>query len=405
MDDANGAGLRRMPGMEKEGFSTQAVHAGEAREKAGNAVTTPIFQTSTYVFRDSHELIEYMAGHIEREEYGRYGNPTQRVVEHKLAALDGGEAALLFSTGMCAITTTLLAMLGRGSHLVLTADGYRRTRQFCRTLLQRLGIEHTFVETGDYEALEAAIRPTTRLIFSESPTNPHLRVIDLDRLAEIGRKHQVKIAIDSTFATPYNQRPLDFGIDLVFHSATKYLGGHNDLMAGVVVGSGALVSAIRDMQAMLGGITDPHTAYLLLRGVKTLGIRMRQQNDNGMAVARFLEEHPRVRRVWYPGLSSHPDYKIACEQMKGFGGVVSFEIDGDMQTTSRFIDGLTIPFIAPSLGGVETLVEQPALMSYFEMTPEDRAAIGITDQLVRMSLGVEDADDLIADLDRALANL
>src|SRR5918996_5528320 len=384
-------GLRRIPGMEKQGFSTRAVHAGEARDKAGNAVTTPIFQTSTYAFRDSHELIEYMEGHIEREEYGRYGNPTQRVVERKLAALDGGEAALLFSTGMCAITTTLLAMLGRGSHLVLTADGYRRTRQFCRTLLHRLGIEHTFVETGNYEALEAAIRPSTRLIFSESPTNPHLRVMNLDRLAEIGRTHQVKIAIDSTFATPYNQRPLDFGIDLVLHSATKYLGGHNDLMAGVVVGSRGLVSAIRDIQAMLGGITDPHTSYLLVRGMKTLGLRIRKQNDNGMAVARFLEGHPRVRRVYYPGLSSHPDYKIACEQMKGFGGVVSLEIDGALQTGSTVVDRLQIPYIAPSLGGVETLIEQPALMSYYEMTPDDRAAIGIVDELVRLSLGVEDA--------------
>jgi cystathionine gamma-synthase len=346
-----------------------------------------------------------MEGNIEREEYGRYGNPTQRAVERKLAALDGGEAALLFSTGMCAITTTLLAMLGRGSHLVLTEDGYRRTRQFCRTLLHRLGIECTFVETGNYEALEAAIRPTTRLIFSESPTNPHLRVMDLERLVAIGREHSVKIAIDSTFATPYNQRPLDFGIDLVIHSATKYLGGHNDLMAGVVVGSHGLVSAIRDMQAMLGGITDPHTAYLLLRGMKTLGIRLRKQNENGIAVARFLEGHPRVWRVYYPGLSSHPDYKVACEQMQGFGGVVSFEIDGDMKTTSTFIDRLHIPYIAPSLGGVETLIEQPALMSYFEMTSEDRAAIGIADQLVRLSLGVEDADDLIADLEQALTSI
>jgi cystathionine gamma-synthase len=397
--------LRRIPGMEKQGFSTRAVHAGEPRDKAGNAVTTPIFQTSTYAFRDTHELIDYMEGNLEREEYGRYGNPTQRVAERKLAALDGGEAALLFSTGMCAITTILLAMLGRDSHIVLTEEGYRRTRQFCRTLLHRLGIEHTFVETGNYQAIEAAIRPTTRLLFSESPTNPHLRVMDLEKLAAIGRKHRVKVAIDSTFATPFNQRPLDFGIDLVVHSATKYLGGHNDLMAGVVVGSHGLISAIRDMQAMLGGIADPHTAYLLLRGLKTLGVRLRRQNDNGMAVARFLEGHPRVRHVHYPGLSSHPDYKIACEQMKGFGGVVSFEIDGDLQTTSTFIDRLQIPYIAPSLGGVETLIEQPALMSYYEMTAEERAAIGISDQLVRLSLGVEDADDLIADLDQALAGI
>ena len=389
--------------MEKHGFSTRAVHAGEAREKAGNAVTTPIFQTATYVFRDTHELMEYMEGNIEREEYGRYGNPTQRVVERKLAALEGGEAALLFSTGMCAITTTLLAMLGKGSHLVLTEDGYRRTRQFCRTLLQRLGIEYTFVETGNYTALEAAIRPTTRLIFSESPTNPHLRVMNLEKLVDIGRKHTVKIAIDSTFATPYNQRPLDFGVDLVLHSATKYLGGHNDLLAGVVAGSRGMVSAIRDMQAMLGGIVDPHSAYLLLRGVKSLGIRIRKQNENGMAVAHFLEGHPRIRRVYYPGLSSHPDYKVACEQMKGFGGVVSFEVDGELQTASAFVDRLRIPYIAPSLGGVETLIEQPALMSYYEMSSEDRAAIGISDQLIRLSLGVEDAEDLIADLDQALA--
>lgn len=391
--------------MEKQGFSTRAVHAGEAREKAGHAVTTPIFQTATYVFRDTHELIEYMEGNIDREEYGRYGNPTQQVVEQKLAALDGGEAALLFSTGMCAITTTFLAMLGQRSHLVITQDGYRRTRQFCRTLLQRLGIEFTLAETGDYTALEEAIRPNTRLIFSESPTNPHLRIIDLERLAEIGHKHQVKLIIDSTFATPYNQRPLDFGVDLVIHSATKYLGGHNDLMAGVVVGSRGLVSAIRDVQGMLGGIVDPHTAYLLLRGLKTLGLRMCKQNENGMQVAQFLEGHSRVRRVYYPGLASHPDYKIACEQMKGFGGVVSFEIDGDLQATAAFLDRLRIPYIAPSLGGVETLIEQPALMSYYEMTPEDRAAIGITDELVRLSSGVEDAADIIADLDQALAGI
>jgi cystathionine gamma-synthase len=229
--------------------------------------------------------------------------------------------------------------------------------------------------------------------------------MDLEKLVDIGRKHNVKIAIDSTFATPSNQRPLDFGVDLVLHSATKYLGGHNDLLAGVVVGSRGMVAAIRDMQAMLGGIVDPHTAYLLLRGMKTLGIRIRKQNENGMAVARFLEGHPRIRRVYYPGLSSHPDYKVACEQMKGFGGVVSFEIDGDLQTASAFVDRLCIPYIAPSLGGVETLIEQPALMSYYEMAPEDRAAIGISDQLIRLSLGVEDAEDLIADLDQALAAL
>lgn len=341
----------------------------------------------------------------DRTEYGRYGNPTVAACEARLAALDRAEAALLLASGMSAITTVLLAMVPGGAHIVIGDDCYRRTRQFCQTFLKRFGIGTTVVPMGDLAALEAAIRPNTRLIVSESPTNPYLRVADLPRLAEIARRHGVKAVIDSTFATPLNQRPLDFGIDLVVHSATKYLSGHNDVLAGVVCGSAGLIDSLRQALGVLGGVPDPHNAALLLRGLKTLALRVERQNATGQQVAEFLEAHPRVRRVWYPGLPSHPDHPIARAQMLGFGGVVAFEIDGSLEDAGRFVDAVTIPLIAPSLGGVETLIEQPALMSYYELSTEERLAVGIRDNLVRLALGVEDADDLIADLDQALARI
>lgn len=390
---------------DRRGVGTRAVHGGEPREKSGHGVTVPIVQTATYAFRDTHELCDYMEGRVERPEYGRYGNPTQAVAERKLAELDGGESALLFSSGMAAVTTAMLALVSQGQHVVLTSDCYRRTRQFCRAVLSRFGVEFTLVEPDDWSGLEAAIRPTTRLIVSESPTNPYLHVIDLERLAALARKHRVKTLIDSTFATPVNQRPLEFGIDLVVHSATKYLGGHNDLLAGAIVGSDGLVSIIRELQAILGAVPDPHACYLLIRGLKTLAIRVERQNASALAVARFLAAHPRVSRVHYPGLDSHPQHAVAKAQMTGFGGVVAFEIDGTLEDGSRFIDAVRIPYIAPSLGGVESLIEQPALMSYYELAPEERAAVGIRENLIRFSIGIEDTADVIADLEQALAVL
>jgi cystathionine gamma-synthase len=393
-------------GARPNGDSTAAVHAGEPRQRAYHAITTPIAASATYTFADTAALIDYHEGRIEREEYGRYGNPTTRTVEAKLAALeDGGAgtaAALLCACGMNAITTVLLAMLPSGSHLVLTDDCYRRTRQFVRTLLARLGVQHIVVPACDYYAIAAAIRPETRLIVSESPTNPYLRVLDLPRLVAMTKSRRIKILIDATFATPYNLRPLEHGVDLVVHSATKYLGGHNDLLAGAVIGKAQIIAALREAQGMLGGICDPHSAYMLLRGLKTFALRMERQNANGLAVASFLEEHPRVARVYYPGLPSHPDHAVAAAQMRGWGGVVSFELDGDLETTSRFIDRLRLPYIAPSLGGVESLVEQPALMSYYELTTEERLELGIRNNLVRLSCGIEDAADLIDDLSQAL---
>jgi cystathionine gamma-synthase len=392
-----------------QGSSTRAVHGGMRRRKAFNSLNTPIVQTATYTFKDTQELIDFMEHKTwgdgdEREEYGRYGNPTVAAVERKLAALDGGEDAVLYASGMNAVTSVLLSVLPSGAHIIMTSDCYRRTRQFCQSFLKRFGIETTVIANGDYESLEAAIIPKkTRFIVSESPTNPYLRIADLEKIAVLGRKYRVRTLIDSTFATPINQRPLEWGIDFVVHSATKYLSGHNDLLAGVVVGNADRIKALRDARGVLGGVVDPQNAYLLDRGIKTLGVRVRQQNQNALTVAHYLEAHPRIERVWYPGLESHPDHTTAAAQMSGFGGVVSFEVAADLRTTGKFIDNLKIPYIAPSLGGVESLIEQPAIMSYYEKTAEERQELGIKDNLVRFAVGIEDADDILNDLDQALA--
>ncbi len=389
------------------GPGTAAVHAGEPRWRAFDAITPPVVHSATYTFRDSAELIAFQSGELEREEYGRYGNPTVRAVEARLAALespDAPAAALLCASGMNALTTVMLAMLPSGSHVILTDDGYRRTRQFVHTVLARLGVTHTVVEAANPAAIAAAIEPgRTRLIVTEAPTNPYLRVIDLSAVARIAREHRVKTMIDATFATPYNMRPLEYGIDLVVHSCSKYLAGHNDLLAGVIIGRPPIISALRETQGMLGGICDPHAAYLLGRGLKTLALRMERHNQNGQAVAEFLARHPRVARVHYPGLPDHPDHTVARAQMRGFGGVVSFEVHGDLRSAMTVVDRLRLPYIAPSFGGVESLVEQPALMSYYELSSEERLAVGIRDNLIRLSCGIEDASDLIADLQQALA--
>jgi cystathionine gamma-synthase len=381
---------------------TPAVHGGEPRHYAHDALTAPIVQTATYTFADTAELVEYMEGRKERQEYGRYGNPTARLLEERVAALEGAEDAVSFSSGMAAVTSAILALSKSGDHVILFSDCYRRTRQFVTRFLAQFGVEHTLIPPADLEALGTAIRPTTKLVISEAPTNPYLTVVDLPRLSEICRPKRIRTLIDSTFGTPINLNPIDYGIDLIVHSATKYLGGHNDVMAGVVTGGSALVSLVRDVRHMMGAVCDPHAAYLVHRGLKTLALRVAQQNASAQSMAEMLEEHPRVKRVWYPGLASHPSHEVATRLMRGFGGVVSFELDGDLAATSRFIDALKIPRIAPSLGGVESLVEQPALMSYFELTTEQREAVGIKDSLVRYSVGVEDVDDLIADILQAL---
>jgi cystathionine gamma-synthase len=386
--------------------STDAVHAGDERQKAYDAVPMPIALTSTYSFADTAEIVAHTEGrHPEggREEYGRYGNPTVRAVEQRVAALEGTEDAVMFSSGMAAVTTSTLALVKSGQHIVLFQDCYRMTLEFVTDVLARFGVTHTLVPPGDAAALPDAIRPETRLVVSESPTNPYLSCVDLESVAAACKgRRTVKSLIDATFATPVNCRPASFGIDLVVHSATKYLAGHNDVLAGVVCGPIGLVSMIRDLRGVLGGVCDPHAAYLVGRGLKTLSIRVQRQNATAQALAERLEKHPRIERVFYPGLPSHATHAVARAQMRGYGGVISFIVKGGLSGASRMIDAVKLARIGPSFGGVESLIEQPAVMSYYEMTTEQRQAIGIADGLVRFSVGIEETADIIADIEQAL---
>lgn len=388
----------------KRGISTVAVHGGETRFKYADSVTVPIVQSSTFVFKDEKDIKEYTSGGKFRFEYARYGSPTSRTAELKLAELEGAEDALLFDCGMSAISTAFFTLLSAGDHLIVTSDIYKKTLQFAINELPRFGIE-TSVVAPDAYAVAAAVKSNTALIFSESPTNPYVYVVDLAKLAAAGRKAGVPVFIDTTFATPYNLRPIEYGIDLVMHSATKYLAGHNDIMAGVVLGKKDMIAKIKAFQKTVGGCIDAHAAYLLIRGLKTFALRIEKQNETAMRVARALEKHPKVRRVWYPGLPSHPSHKVAKKQMKGFGGCLSFEVEGTLKDTQLFLRSLQMILMGPSLGGTESLITHPATITYYDMKPKQRLAIGITDQLVRLAVGVEDVEDIIADLDQALAKI
>jgi cystathionine gamma-synthase len=383
-------------------INTQAVHSGERKARYRDAITVPIAQTSTFTFSSSEEIRRYTSGKLARYEYGRYGNPTQRAAEDKLADLEGAEDCLLFDSGMSAITVALLALLEKGDHVVLTDDAYGQTLNFCSRHLSRFGIDSTITEMGDYDQLAAAIRKNTRVVFSESPTNPYINVIDLERMRKIRAGYGGLMIIDSTFATPYNQRPLEWGMDLVIHSATKYLAGHNDILAGALLGSHELVDRVREYQRVVGSIISPLCSYLLIRGMKTFGLRIQHQNESAQRVAEFLEGHPKVRKVFYPGLSSHPHHQIAKAQMRGFGGVASFWVKGSLKQVNKFLDALQFIYIGPTLGGTETLITHPATVTYYRNTRKERYQLGITDQLCRLAVGVEDPDDIIADLDQAL---
>ena len=384
-------------------FSTLSVHAGEARQKPGDSLTDPIFCASTYSFESTAAVLEYIEKKLPREEYGRYGNPNEKTAEKKLAALEGGEDAILYSTGMAAIVGLLMAKLSAGDEIVFFDECYHRSREFCVKHMSRFGVVTKQVKTGDYAALEQAITPRTKMLVSESPTNPHLSVIDLEKFVGVARKHGVETLIDATLGTPYNLRPIAAGIDYVLHSATKYLAGHNDLLAGVIIGAREKLEPVRKLRGILGAINSPHNIYLLLRGLKTFELRMERHNQNGLAVAQFLAGHPKVERVYYPGLESHPYYEVARRTMRGFGGLITFTVrDADWKQTARVVDSCRIPRIAPSLGGVESLIEQPLVMSYFDYAPEVRQSFGIYDNMIRMSCGIENSEDLIADLKQAL---
>lgn len=389
--------------------STLGIHGRERVAHAHFSVSTPIVQTSNYYFDSTSEVYEFMKAKsegrtIREHEYGRYGNPTQQECERKLAAVEGAERALLFSTGMSAVILTLMTYMRPKGHIIFTGDCYRQTRDFATNTLSRFGIEVSIVEPAA-DAIEEAIRPNTNIIFTESPTNPYLRVLDLHAIVKIARKRKVTTIIDATLATPYNIKPLDMGVDLVIHSATKYFGGHNDLLAGVTLGRRALLDDLYKMQRMVGAMPGPFTCFLLERGLKTFGLRMEQHNRAGMAVARMLESHPKVEKVWYPGLASHPDHAIARKQMKGFGSLISFLVKGGDREARKFIDSLELFLITPSLGGSESLVTQMSMMSFFDYPEEYRHNIGIVDNLVRIALGLEDVGDLTSDLEQALGRI
>lgn len=387
----------------RRGESTLAVHAGEAHQKVVDSITDPIVCASTYTFANTQAIIDFIEEKQPREEYGRYGNPGEKVVERKLAELEGGEEALLFASGMAAIVGLLMTKLNAGDEVVFFDECYHRSREFCSKHLARYGVVTQQVKACDYDAMEAVINDRTKLLVSESPTNPHLSIVDLERFAAIGKRKGVETLIDATLATPYNVRPLEYGVDYVLHSATKYLAGHNDLLAGVIIGSKEQMEPVRNLRGIMGAINSAHNIYLLERGIKTFGLRMQQQNATGQAVAEFLANHPRIERVYYPGLESHPYHEVARRTMRGYGGLITFLVkDADWRATANIVDATTIPRIAPSLGGVESLIEQPLVMSYYECTPEDRRRFGIPDNMIRYSCGIENAEDLIADLEQAL---
>lgn len=383
------------------GFSTMSVHSGEPSVPYSGSVTVPIFQTATFGFDSTEELVEVVEGRRKGYIYTRYGNPTIKVVEDKIACLEGGEAALAFSSGMAAISSTMLTFLAKGSKVVSIREVYGGTFEFLSKFLPRFGVDVTFVKASDTAAILKEIRSNCDLLYLETPTNPLLDIVDLE-VVDAARSEHIKTVIDNTFATPINQRPISYGVDLVVHSTTKYMGGHSDIIGGVTVGSKDDVTRIWSTRKILGGVMDPHAAWLLLRGLKTLALRVERQNTNAQRIAEFLEHHSKVSSVYYPGLASHPSHEVAAKQMKGYGGVVSFVVKGGFKEAATFVDNFELGRIAPSLGGVETLVTQPVTTSHYALSPEERRKAGITDNLIRISVGIEDQEDLIPALDKAL---
>jgi cystathionine gamma-synthase len=378
---------------------TKAVHGAADLDKKNGPLATPIYQTSTFEVTDNDEQVRIT--HSDHY-YTRYGNPTNTVAEKTIAELEGVDAALTFASGMGAITTTIMALVKNGDHVVAQRDIYGGVHKFLSQWLPKMGIETTFVDTTDYEQHARAIRPNSKLLYLESPTNPTLRVVDFKKVAALAKQHKLLSMIDATFGTPINQHPAEFGIDLVMHSGTKYLGGHSDLICGVVAGRRELMERIWETRTTLGNCMDPHASWMLVRGLKTLAVRVARQNENAQRVAEFLAEHAKVQRVHYPFLKSHPQYAVARQQMSGGGGMVSFEVEGTGEDARRVSEAMRLFTLAPSLGGVESLVSIPVLTSHLTVAPEERRRIGITEQMIRLSVGIENADDLIADLERAL---
>ncbi|NLO88416.1 MAG: methionine gamma-lyase [Firmicutes bacterium] len=387
----------------KLGFSTRAIHAGQKPDLLYGSLTTPIYQTSTFVFKNVAQGAARFAGEEEGYIYTRLGNPTQTALEEKIASLEGGEAAFAAGSGMGAITAVLMALVSQGDHVVHSSALYGCTFAFLHDLLTRFGVTATGVDTADLEAVKKALRPNTKVVYIETPANPTMRLTDIQAVADIAHEHGAKVVVDNTFMTPYFQRPLELGADIVVHSATKYINGHGDVVAGLAIGPKNLIDEMRMTTLKdIGGIIGPFESWLLLRGLKTLPVRMDRHNSNAMAVARFLESHPAVEKVYYPGLESFPQHELAKKQMSGFGGVMSFELKGGYEAGVRLMNGVKLMHLAVSLGDVDTLIQHPASMTHSVVPEEERLAVNITPGLVRLSVGLEDPEDIIADLEQAL---
>lgn len=384
--------------IENGKLDTKLIHAGEPEPRIAGAVAMPIFQSAMFEYGGETKYHDIT--------YIRLNNtPNHLVLQQKLAALENAEAALVAGSGMAAITTALLTVLSAGDHLLVQSCLYGGTHDFVTRDLKSFGISYDFIDGNCPETWDAKVKPNTKAIYVETMSNPLLEIPDLEAVVRFAREHNLVSLIDNTFASPVNFRPPEHGFDLSLHSATKYLNGHSDIVAGVVIGRADLVEQVKHRLDHLGGSLDPHACFLLHRGVKTLGVRVRFQNQSALAVARFLESHPRVLRVNYPGLESHPQHQRARRLFDGFGGMLSFELDGGVEAAERLMKNLRLPISAPSLGGVETLVTRPATTSHSGMSPEDRRRLGITDSLIRVSIGIEATEDLLADFEQALARI
>jgi cystathionine beta-lyase/cystathionine gamma-synthase len=385
--------------------STRSVHGTEEADKQTGSLNTPIYQTATFAFSKAEEVVRAAKGESSSYVYSRWDNPTVRTLETKVADLEGAEDGAFFSSGMAAISTAVVSLVQKGDHVVGIRDLYGESYRLIHDFLPRFGVDTSLVNTGDFAAMKREVRSNTKVVYIESPTNPTIKVVDIARAAAIAHEVGAKLLVDNTFASPINQKPLKLGADVVLHSATKYLNGHADVTAGVSAGPRDLIEKFKLTRRILGGTLDPHAAYLILRGIKTLALRVEKNNRNAQALAEYLSKHEKVVKVNYPGLKTHPQHELAREQMTGFGGVLSFEIRGKLEDAMRFTESLKVATLGASLGAVETLVSQPATLTHLQLTPEERKKTGIPETLVRVSLGVEDADDLIKDFEQALARV
>jgi methionine-gamma-lyase len=395
--------MMKKQSIRKLGPQTQAIHGGEANRHGVNGpIVTEVVHSATFTFSSTEEMKLWAEGKNKAYIYTRYGNPTLTVAQKKIAALEGAEAAIVTSSGMAAISSSLLAALKAGDELISTAQLYGGSYRLMRDIFPNMGIKVHHVGT-DLAGMEDLVNSRTKVLYVETPTNPTLRLVDIHKAVAFAKKHKLVSIIDNTFATPILQNPIALGYDMVVHSATKALAGHSDLIAGVSVGNAHWMERVRQMIIYLGGSMDPGAAYFLIRGIMTLGVRVERQCENAMAVAKFLEKHPKVERVHYPGLKSHPDHKLAKKQMRGFGGMLAFDVKGGLPAARRFCDRVRLFLLAASLGGVESLVILPIYSSHYNMSPEELRRAGVSPGTVRVSLGLEDKEDLIEDLKQALA--